>query len=577
MKLIFHYLKKHKLLFSLDLICAASFALTELGIPTLFGRMTNNYIDHGPQSFYYQCFGLILLAAVITTIGMSLLAYTSSKLSTMIVYEIRKDLFAHVMTFSIEEVDHFTVSSLITRTSSDSFQIMQFCHQIFRSALLAPIMLVVCSILVVTTSPRLSWFVLGTIPIILVGAAAFFKAAGPLSKRQQKSVDRINQILRENLNGIRVIRSFNRQKTEEARFEKENKEYQTVTSKLFKLMSMSEPLFFFLMNLSVMCIYYFAALLIQNNQIQLGELLMFVEYLFHCMMSVLVVCMICMMYPRAAVSAKRIEEVLETKPSIQSSGTHQLDHVDSLEFKNVSFAYPDSKSHSLSNISFQAKAGQKIALIGATGSGKSTVTKLISRFYDPNEGWIEINGQDIRTYTVESLRRQTALVSQKAHLFSGTIKDNITFGNRQASDDEILKAVKLAQAEAFVNERENGWNDLVSEEGTNLSGGQKQRLSIARAIVANTGLYILDDSFSALDLATDAKLRKALEPIQKKALFLIVAQRVSSILDCDQILVLDQGRLAACGTHQELYQSSELYRQIVLSQMSEEEAARYAK
>lgn len=577
MKLIFHYLKQHKLLFLLNLICAGSFALTELGIPTLFGQMTDNYLNQGPESFYYQCFFLILIAAIITTIGMSLLAYTSSKLSTLIVYEIRKDLFAHVMTFSVEEIDHFTVSSLITRTGSDAYQILMFCHQIFRSALLAPIMLVVCSILVITTSPTLSWFVLGTIPIILIGAYGFFKAAGPLSSRQQKSIDRINQILRENLNGIRVIRSFNRQKTEEERFARESKEYQTITSKLFKLMAMSDPLFFFLMNLTSITIYYVASHMIAAGSLQIGELLMFVEYLFHCMMSVLVVCMICMMYPRASVSAKRIEEVLDTEPSVKSCGQKVLDHVDTLEFKNVSFAYPNSKNHSLTDISFKANAGQKIALIGSTGSGKSTVTKLISRFYDPSAGSIEINGQDIRDYTLESLRRKTAMVSQKAHLFSGTIKDNITFGNRQALDEEIDHAIQIAQAQAFIAERENGLEDLVSEEGSNLSGGQKQRLSIARAIVANAGLYILDDSFSALDLATDAKLRKALEPIQKDALFLIVAQRIPSILDCDQILVLDQGHLVAAGTHKELYRDCEVYRQIVLSQMSEEEASRYAE
>lgn len=577
MKLIFRYLKRHKLLFLLNVLCAGSFAFAELGIPTIFGNMVDSGIEFGNTTAIWGGFWLILLVSVISGVGMVLLGAVSTRLSTTIVYEIRKSLFEHVMEFSIAELDHFTVASLITRTNTDCYQILQFCNTLFRAALLAPVMCAVSIWLIFQTSFSLSWIILGTLPIIIAGAIFVFRIAGPLSSRQQKLTDRINEILREDITGIRVVRSFNREKTEEIRFDKENQEFKKVTSTLFKIMNLTDPMFFFVMNLAALLIYYMASLSISNGTMQIGQLLMFVEYLFHSMMSILVVCSIFMVYPQAAVSSKRILEVLNTKPSVYSAGHIPLDKIDSLEFDNVSFAYPESTTHSLTNVSFQAKRGQRVAIIGSTGSGKSTIAKLLCRFYDPQQGSIRINGKDIRSYSLDSLRKKVAMVSQKAHMFSGTIQDNIVFSNPEASAAQLEHAIAISQSAAFIAERPNGLDDWISEEGSNLSGGQKQRLSIARAVAANAGLYILDDSFSALDLMTDAKLRQALEPLQKDSLFLIVAQRVSSIADCDLILVLDKGRIAAAGTHQQLYANSELYRQIVLSQMSEEEAMQYGE
>lgn len=576
MKLMLRYLWKHKWLFLLNFICSFGFAAAELGIPTILGTMVDRGIEQSNPSALYTGFGQILLVAFAGTIGMIVMGIVSSRLSTSIVYEIRRDLFNHASTFSVAELDHFGVSSMITRTGSDAYQILMFLNAVLKSSLIAPVMLAVSVFLVVQTSLPLSMYVLGTIPAILLGVIFVFKVAGPLSEKQQKSIDQINEILRENMSGIRVIRAFNNQKKEEKRFAKENQNYRSISEKLFKLMNLTDPAFFFLMNIASMLIYWNASRLIDQGALQIGQLMMFVEYLFHCMMSVLVLCMVFMMYPRASVSAKRIQEVLDTKPSIQTEGAGENPgEIETLEFRDVCFAYPGSEKHSLKDISFSVRRGQKIAVIGATGSGKSSLIRLINRFYDPGCGTILVNGKPIGEYDLHALRDQIAMVSQKAHMFAGTIEDNIRFGNRSASGERISNAVRIAQAETFIQERENGLSDWISEEGTNLSGGQKQRLSIARAIASDPSLLILDDSFSALDLKTDSKLRKALEPLREKSIFLIVAQRITSIMDADLILVLDHGRIAASGTHSELYRNSELYREIVLSQMSEQEAKRY--
>lgn len=572
MRLIFHYLRKRKSLLFLNVLFAFSFVFAEIGIPFFFGWIIDTGINqHDPQAIL-SGFWLIVLVAVLSASGTLLLVVTCSKIATSAVYEIRKDLFEHVMKFSVREVEHFTISSLITRTNADPYQLMMFMQTLLRSALFAPAMLVVSLVLVFKTSISLSWTILFTLPLVVIGAIYVFKKSEPLSQSMQKSTDSIIGILREQLTGIRVVRSFNRQKAEEKRFDHENRHFEKVTRKLFTMMRFSYPLFYFVMNIASLLIYYFGSLFISQGTLSLGELVTFTEYLFHCMMSVLVVCDVFMMYPRAAVSARRIEEVLNTAPTIVSNGDTELDHISTLEFNNVSFAYPDSNDHSLKHVSFKAEKGQKIAVVGATGSGKSTLIRLINRFYDPVDGEILINGHNIQDYTLSSLRHNVAMISQKAHMFTGTIRDNVTFARPDASDQEIDRALNLALAANFVNSRPDGLEDWISEEGSNLSGGQKQRLSIARALCGQNGLYIFDDSFSALDLATDAKVRKSLAPIAKDSLFLIVAQRISTIMDCDQILVLDHGELAACGRHEELFKTSELYHQIVLSQMNEEEA-----
>lgn len=572
MKFIGKYLLRHPGRFLLSCLLASSFALAELGIPTIFGWMTDAGIEASSRSVLQTGLWLMLGAAILTTAGMLGLAVNSNALSTQMVYEMRQDLFEHVMTFSMPELEKFTISSLITRTSSDAFQIQQFLNNALRGSLMAPVMMIVSIILTLMTSVPLAAIVFSTIPFILGGMIWVFKVTKPLSQKAQESTDAINQILRDDLSGVRVVRSFNRQKTEEKRFAKENAVFTALNKKLFKITMLTDPLFFLLMNLANLAIYFLAAVMISRDQMQIGQLIVFSEYLFHCMMSVLVVCSILMQVPRVAVCANRMQEVIEQKPVLGQSGTEIMGPIETLEFDNVSFHYPDARAANLEGVSFQARRGQKIAVVGATGSGKSTLVRLLCRFYDPGSGSIRINGKDLRDYDPKSFHQHAALISQKAHLFSGTIEDNITFGNPDASKEQIEKAMEISQSAHFIAQKPGGLQEMVSEEGTNLSGGQKQRISIARALASGADLLIFDDSFSALDLQTDARVREALRPLQKDALFVIIAQRISTILDADLILLMDQGRIAAAGTHQELYESSALYREIVSSQMSEQEA-----
>lgn len=568
MKLMWRYLKRYKGLLCLDAFCTLGFALSELGIPTLVSEMVDQgALAHDPAALY-SIFWKLILVSVVGVAGTSMLAYVSVRLTTTITYEIRRDLFNHVLTLSHAEIEKFSVSSLITRTNNDPFQIMNFLNVILKWALICPVMVIVSFLLMIRTSFRLSLIVLATVPIIILGVILIFKKAAPLSQKQQESIDSINRILREDMNGIRVVRSFNAQKQEEKRFSTVSKIFETTSEKLFKLMSCSEPAFFFLMNIASILIYLFSIPMLDAGSMMAGQLIAMQEYLFHAMMSVLQICMVFMMYPRASVSAKRIQEVLNTKSSLpEKEGAEKLEAVTDLEFDHVCFAYPDSDEAVLQDISFKAKKGDKIAVIGSTGSGKSSLSKLVPRFYDASSGEIRINGKPVQEWDSESLRNRMSVMSQNAHLFKGSIAGNIRFGNQSASDEEIRQSAKTAQAEEFILERPETWLSEIAEDGTNVSGGQKQRLSIARGLVRKPDLYIFDDTFSALDLKTDAALRQALRPLQEDSIFLIVAQRISTILDADQIIVLDEGKVVGQGRHEDLMRTCELYREIAESQM----------
>lgn len=574
MQLIVHYLKRYKGLFLIDCLSVFGFALVELGIPTLISKMIDEGVNVNQSSSLWNYWIIMVIISIVGVLGTIVLGYTCAKISTNVTRDIRDDVYAHAQKFSSEQMDHFGISSMITRTNNDAYQIMLFLNVILRMALMTPVMMIVSITLIIKISLPLSYIVLATIPLILLGVFFVAKVSEPISEHQQTSIDRINQILRENITGIRVIRSFNQETYEHDRFAKKNDYYRQESGKLFKLMSCTEPTFFLLMNIASIGVYLVSCQLLQVNAITLGDLLAFIEYLFHVMMSVLLFCMVFMMYPRANVSAKRIMEVLNTKPTItDSSQAITLDQIEMLQFDHVSFSYPGSEEAVLSDISFTAHAGEKIAIIGSTGSGKSTLVKLIPRFYDVCKGNILINGKDIRTYQLKSLRAQMGYVAQKAHLFKGSIASNIAFGQPEATMDEIEHAATIAQASDFISVREHGYQDEIAEDGTNVSGGQKQRLSIARAILMKPSLYLYDDSFSALDFKTDANLRQALKPEVKNAIFLVVAQRISTIMDADQILVLDEGKLVGQGTHEELLKTCETYQEIALSQLSRKELA----
>ncbi len=574
MKLILHYLKRYKGLLVLNIIAIFGFALVELGIPTIVSDMIDKGVMNQDTDYLIRMGLLIALIAVIGVCGTILLGFCCAKISSSVTRDIRGDVFAKVQTLSHHEMNQFGVSSLITRTNNDAFQIMMFLNVILRTALLTPVMVIISFTLTIRASLELSLIIVATVPIIIAGVLIVGKISGPISDRQQKSLDSINRIFRENLTGIRVIRSFNNDAYESRRFDKENTNFMKQSKNLFKLMSATEPVFFFLMNIAALCIYVTASVMINDQTLQVGKLVAFMDYLFHAMLSVMLFCMVFMMYPRANISAKRIMAVLDTQPGITNPQHSRLpantqEH--SIVFENVDFVYPDGDEAVLKNISFSAKSGETVAFIGSTGSGKSTLIHLIPRFYDAVSGKILIDGQDITSMDIYKLREKIGFVPQKANLFSGSIADNIRFGKPDAAMDEIIHAAKVAQAYDFIMEKPHGFDEHIVEGATNVSGGQKQRLSIARALVRKPQIYIYDDSFSALDFKTDAALRKALKTEVGSAIVLIVAQRVSTIMDADKIVVLNEGKIAGMGTHRELLKSCPIYYEIAASQLSEEE------
>ena len=572
MRLILHYMKRYKVLVFFNILSVFGFALAELGIPTLISQMIDEGVLRQDSAYLIHTGLIIALISVIGVLGTILLGYCCARISTSVTRDIRNDVFRKIQSFSHAQMNEFGVSSLITRTNNDAFQIMTFLNVILRTALLTPVMIVVSFTLTIQSNFDLSLIIAATVPVIVLGVVLVGKFSSPISERQQASLDRLNRIFRENLTGIRVIRSFNNDAYESERFDKENRFFMNQSRSLFKLMSSTEPVFFFVMNLAALAIYYVASGMIDADTLQVGMLIAFMEYLFHAMLSVMLFCTVFMMYPRAAVSAKRIHAIFDSNSTILDPAEPKpLSDIESLSFDDVTFVYPDGEESVLEHISFEVKKGETIAFIGSTGSGKSTLIGLVPRFYDVSSGSIKINGEDIRHFSLQELRSKIGYVSQKAFLFRGSILDNIRFGKKEATQEEVEHASKVAQAYDFIQEKPEQFEEKIVEGATNVSGGQKQRLSIARALVRHPQIYIYDDSFSALDFATDARLRKALKPEVKDAIMMIVAQRVSTIMDADHILVLNEGKVAGYGTHKELLESCAIYREIALSQLSEKE------
>lgn len=577
MRLMLSYLKRYKGLVFLNFISVFGFALTELGIPTIISKMVDGGVASGDREYLMKMGGLIAVISIVGILGTVVLGYCGARISTAVTCDIRNDLFEKVQSFSHREMNQLGVSSLITRTSNDALQIMNFMNIILRTAMLTPVMIVISFTLIIMSSVRLSLVIAATVPFIILGVVLVAKISGPISERQQTALDGLNRIFRENLTGIRVIRSFNNDARETERFGEQNQEFTNQSRKLFTLMSSTEPLFFLLMNIAAISIYFIASQMINQSTLQVGQLMAFMEYLFHAMFSVMLFCLVFMMYPRANISAKRIEVVMNMTPDIQDEISEEKtvsdigEHIEEVVFDHVDFCYPDGEEAVLKDISFTAKAGETLAIIGSTGSGKSTLIQLIPRFYDVTGGRVLINGVDVRQMNSHELREHIGFVAQKANLFSGTIEENIRFGREDATDEEVRHAAEIAQAMDFIMDKPNGFQEKIVEGAGNLSGGQKQRLSITRALVRKPDIYIYDDSFSALDMKTDALLRQALKSEVKNAVIIIVAQRVSTIMDADQILVLDEGRLAAMGRHKELLKECPLYYEIAASQLSEEE------
>ncbi|NSS65150.1 multidrug efflux ABC transporter subunit EfrA [Enterococcus faecalis] len=575
MKLMWRYTMRYKKLLFADFICVFGFILIELGLPTILARMIDKGIIPRDMDYIYQQ-GIWMVVITIIGVAMNiLLGYFGARITTNIVRDIRDDLFEKIQTFSHSEYESIGVSSLITRTTNDAYQIMLFMGNILRLGFMTPVMFIASLYMVMRTSPSLGMYVLGALPFLLLAVVGIARLSEPLSKKQQKNLDGINGILRENLSGLRVIRAFVNEKFEESRFNKVNETYTKSSKSLFRLMAAAQPGFFFLFNIVMVLIIWSGTVQISHGDLEVGNLIAFIEYIFHALFSFMLFASVFMMYSRAAVSASRIQEALDMEPAIrEEEGVTETATKGYLEFKNVTFAYPGhAESPVIRNVSFKASPGETVAFIGSTGSGKSTLIQLIPRFYDVSEGEILIDGVNVKDYQLSALRNKIGYIPQKALLFTGTIADNLRYGKEDATLEEMERAIDIAQATEFVSQKPQGYDEPLSEGGTNFSGGQKQRLAIARAIIRNPEIYIFDDSFSALDYQTDANLRARLKKETTESTVLIVAQRVGTIMHADRIVVLNEGDVVGIGTHRELLETCPIYYDIAASQLSEEELA----
>ncbi|WP_019790029.1 ABC transporter ATP-binding protein [Streptococcus sobrinus] len=570
MNLIWSYLKKYPKWLVYDLLGALLFVVVNLGLPTVLARMIDQAIN--PKDKQALTFwALIMLAVVILgIIGRITLAYATGKLSTNMVRDLRRDMYAKLQDYSHEEYEKIGVSSLVTRMTNDAFVLMQFTEMSLRMGVVTPLMMAFSVIMILMTSPSLAWVVAVFMPFLIGTIAYVAIKTRPLSERQQKTLDKINQYVRENLTGLRVIRAFARESFQEDRFDEKNQTYAGISTRLFTLTGLTEPMFIQIIVAMIVAIVWFALEPLNKGNLQIGDLVAFIEYSFHALFSFLIFANLFNMYPRMVVSSRRINAVMDMPLSISQNpdGVTETASRGYLEFDHVTFAYPgETESPLLHDISFKAGPGQTTAFIGSTGSGKSSLVSLIPRFYDVTLGKILVDGVDVRDYNLKALRQKVGFVPQKALLFTGSIEENLKYGKSDADLEELDQAATVAQAKEFIDSREEGYATHLAEGGSNLSGGQKQRLAIARAVVKKPDIYIFDDSFSALDYRTDAQLRKRLKEVTQDATVLIVAQRVGTIMDADQIIVLDEGQIVGRGTHEELMETNDIYREIADSQL----------
>lgn len=567
---IWSYLKRYPKWLVLDFLGAIFFVIVNLGLPTILARMIDQGINQGDQDKLYFWAVIMLVIIVLGTFGRVVLAYAASKLTTNMVKDMRDDVYAKLQEYSHHEYEQIGVSSLVTRITSDAFVLMQFAEQTLKLGVITPMMMLSSVLMIFLTSPSLAWIVAFSVPFLAVVVIYVAVKTRPLSEKQQKTLDKINQYVRENLMGLRVIRAFAREDFQENRFEEKNAIYADNSNRLFKLTGLTEPLFVQIIIAMIVAIVWFALDPLKHGSLQIGDLVAFIEYSFHALLSFLFLSNLFTMYPRTAVSSERLKEIMDMPISIDpnENGIQGTETHGYLEFDNVTFAYPgETESPVLHNISFTAKPGETIAFIGSTGSGKSTLVQLIPRFYDVTLGKIKVDGVDVRDYRLKSLRQKIGFIPQKALLFTGTIADNLRYGKEDASHEDLHQAADVAQAKDFIESREEGFATHLAEGGSNLSGGQKQRLSIARAVIKAPDIYIFDDSFSALDYRTDAILRRRLKEVTQDATVLIVAQRVGTIMDADQIIVLDKGEIVGRGRHEELMETNDIYREIAESQL----------
>jgi ATP-binding cassette, subfamily B, multidrug efflux pump len=574
-RLLFRYGWPYRRLLAVVFVLITVQAIANLYLPNLNADIINNGVVKGDTNYIIRTGGLMLLITMLLGVASIIAVYFGALTSMSMGRDIRSAVFRKVMDFSQKDTNTFGTPTLITRNTNDVQQVQMVLVMALNIMVLAPIMSIGGLIMALREDVPLSGTLLVIVPLVLLVIATIASIAIPLFRSMQKRTDRINQVMRETLSGIRVIRAFVRTDHEEKRFDDANKDLTNTSLKVARLFALMIPFLFGIMNLSMVAIVWFGGLRIDSGAMPIGNLAAFLQYVMLILFSVMMASLMFVMVPRAAASAERINAVLETQTTIcdPDEPVELAEPKGLVEFHDVEFRYPGAEEPVLCGISFAARPGQTTAIVGGTGSGKSTLTNLIPRFYDVTAGSVTIDGVDVRQMRQEDLWGLIGVVPQKAFLFSGSVASNLRYGDESASDEELWKALEIAQARDFVSEMDGGLGGEIDQGGTNVSGGQRQRLAIARAIAKKPKVYIFDDSFSALDFKTDQLLRAALKQQTQDATVIIVAQRVGTILHADQIVVLDAGSVIGIGTHQELLECCETYREIVYSQLSREEVA----
>lgn len=545
---------------------------TTLQLPNIMARIINEGIISGAQDIIINNGLEMLLITLVGGVSTIVAGFFSARIGTGVGKDMRADVFKKVNDFSLTEINKFSTASLITRSTNDVQQVQQVSIMLLAIALRAPIMAVGAIGQAMTSAPSMTWIIGLSVAALMTVIVTLIIIAMPKFKIRQKAVDKLNLVARENLTGLRVVRAFNNEKIEEKKFKETASHVTKIQLFVGRVMNFMQPSMTLIFSFTTLAIIWFGAHYVDAGSLEIGSMMAFMQYATQVIMSFLLLTMIFVMLPQANVSAQRINEVLDTKPSIHDpKNKKELVQKGVVEFKDVSFSYPGAEDEVLQNISFRAEPGKTTAFIGSTGSGKSTLINLVPRFFDATKGSIEIDGENVKNFTHEQLVGELGYVPQKGVLFTGTIESNLKFGNPKATQAQINKAVKIAQAEEFVNKFAEGLEHEISQGGKNVSGGQKQRLSIARAIIRDPKIYIFDDSFSALDYKTDQVLRKELKKVTKDSTVLIVGQRINTIKDADQIVVLDEGKVSGIGTHHELLLNCPTYLEIAESQFSESE------
>lgn len=544
-----------------------------LMLPTMMADIVNNGINNNDTDYIFRTGIFMFLVTVVSALGTLVSSYFSTKVSAGISRDMKRDLFAKVLSFSITETEQFSTASLVTRTTNDVSQVQQTMVMCLSMLVRAPLMAVGAVVQAFVVAPDMTWIIALAIGILLIFSIVIIGSVMPKFAVFQKMMDRINLLTRENLTGVRVIRALNKEDYEEKKFKKANEELTKTDLSIVRIMQLQTPIMMLVFNMTSLFAIWVGVSRLSFDMSYLGKMIAFMQYATQVIMSFLFLTMLFVLIPRANVSAKRINEVLVAKSKIvfPEKSLDMTKSKTSVEFRNVSFGYKTTDGKILDDINFIAEAGKTTAFIGSTGSGKSTLINLVPRFYDATEGQILINGVEIQNYSETDLINRIGLVPQKGYLFGGTVRSNILFGVKNGSDEQMKKAAEVAQAAEFIEKMPKKYDTEISEGGTNVSGGQRQRLSIARAVAKNPEIYVFDDAFSALDMKTDRNLRKALKKITEDSVVLVVAQRINTIRDAEQIIVLEQGKIVGKGTHYELLKNCRVYLEIAKSQFSEKE------